>query len=47
MKVIDKKKAFNNIIDRENIMELIYLIIVDLFKIIDDKDENTRIFIIV
>ena len=46
MKVIDKKKEINNIIDKENIMELIYIIIKGLFEIISNKDENTRIFII-
>ena len=46
LKKIENEKVFNGIIDKENIMELIYLILKTLFKIINDDNKIKRIIII-
>ena len=46
MKAFDQKKIFNNITDKKNIMEFIYLIIKALFEVINDNNDIARLIII-
>ena len=46
IKKIEKKKVFNDIIDKDNIMELIYLLLKTLFEIINVENKIKRIIII-